>query len=238
MHAIARRALRSVSAFAGVVAVLVTAACSGDDDSGAAADPVAALEQAGQRLAEASSVRFTVEGDGLPDSGTVVVGAEGVAVPPASFEGDVRIRSGALPASVAVVSVDGRLWAELPLTSGYEEINADDLGFGDPGMLIDPDHGVARLLSSGEDVTAGERVRVDGEVYEQVESVLPGDVVGSVLAIADPDAQVRASWALDPDTGRLRQATLTGPFYDDGEQTYTVRLDDYDAPAEISAPTS
>lgn len=221
--------------------VLALTACSDDGDTGGdpPADPQAQLDTAADLLNEATSVKFVVEGDDLPDDGTVVVGGEGVAVPPSSFEGEIRIRAGALPATIKVVSVDGTLWAQLPLTSGFEEVDADDLGFGDPGLLIDPDQGVSQLLTSGTEVTAGEQVRVDGEVYDQVESVLPGELVGQVLTIADPAAEVQAVWALDSETGHLRQATLTGPFYDGGDdQTYTVSLDDYDEPAEISAPES
>lgn len=238
MRDTARRILPALAAAA--LALTALAACSDDGDGGngeeTAADPQAQLDTAADLLNEASSVKFVVEGDELPDDGTVVVGGEGVAVPPSSFEGEIRIRAGALPATIKVVSVDGTLWAQLPLTSGFDEVDAEELGFGDPGLLIDPDHGVSQLLTSGTEVTAADQVRVDGEVYDQVESVLPGELVGEVLTIADPSAEVDAVWAMD-ESGHLRQATLTGPFYDGGdEQTYTVSLDEYDEPAEISAP--
>jgi lipoprotein LprG len=238
MRDTARRILPAALA----VAVLALTACSDDGDGGngeeTADNPQAQLDTAADLLNEATSVKFVVEGDELPDDGTVVVGGEGVAVPPSSFEGEIRIRAGALPATIKVVSVDGTLWAQLPLTSGFDEVDADELGFGDPGLLIDPDHGVSQLLTSGTEVTAADQVRVDGEVYDQVESVLPGELVGEVLTIADPSAEVQAVWAMD-ESGHLRQATLTGPFYDGGdEQTYTVSLDEYDEPAEISAPES
>ncbi len=237
--ALMRVTTRRAAALLVVTGALALAGCSGDDDGGGGDDPQAQLDTAAELLNEASSVRFTVEGEDLPDGGTVVLGAEGVAVPPASFEGDIRIRAGALPATIGVVSVDGQLWAQLPLTNSYSEVDAAELGFGDPGLLIDPDHGVSQLLTSGSEVAAGEQVRIDGDVHNQVESVLPGELVGQILAIADPSAEVHATWALDAETGQLRQATLTGPFYDGGaEQTYAVQLSEYDEPAEISAPDS
>ena len=222
-----------------VTAAVALTGCSGDDGSAAVEqDPQAALEAAGEHIDEADGIRFTVDSDDLPDSGTVVLSADGVAAPPASFSGDLRIRAGAVPATIGVISIDDRLWAQLPFSQGFEEIQADELeGFGDPGKLLDPEHGVSRLLTAGTDVAAGDQVRVDGEVYDQVESTLPGELVGTILAIAEPDAEVHATWALEPETGRLRQATLTGPFYSGGEQTYTVHLDDYDEPVDISAPT-
>lgn len=220
-----------------VAAVVILAGCSGDDGGDGDIDPAAALDRAADLLDDADSVRFTLEGADLPESGTVVIGADGVAAPPASFEGEIRIKAGALPASIAVVSIDGTLWAQLPLTDGFDEVDPASLGFGDPGNLIDPEAGVSRLLRSGTDLSAADQVRVDGEVFDQVESTLPGELVGQVLAIADPGAEVNAVWALDAESGHLRQATLTGPFYEGGDQTYTVALDGYDEPVDIRAPT-
>jgi lipoprotein LprG len=80
-------------------------------------------------------------------------------------------------------------------------------------------------------------VRVDGEVLDQIDAILPAGLVGSVLAIDDPDAEVHARWLLDPESGQLRRAVLTGPFYPSGEQSYTVELLDYDERVEISAPS-
>jgi lipoprotein LprG len=214
------------------------AGCSGGKDRLTADEARARLEAAATHLNEASSVHVTVNSKNLPDSGTVIVRAEGVAVPPASFDGDVRIKAGALPATIAVISIDGTIWAQLPLTDRYERVTAGDLGFGDPGLLIDPEQGVSRLLTSGQEIKADDQVRIDGDVYDQIHAVLPGELVDAVLSLADPKSTVDATWALDPDTGRLRQATLTGPFYEgDGDQTYTVGLDNYDKPARVSAPT-
>lgn len=225
---------------ASAAAVIVLSGCSGDDESAEEQppDPQARLDAAGAILDETSGVRFHVEGEGLPDSGTVVVSAEGMAAPPSSFEGEVRITTGGLAATVDVISLDGRLWAQLPFTADFAPVDADALGFADPGALIDPDRGVSLLLESGSRVTAAEQVRVDGEVLDQIDSVLPGSLVGSVLTIADPGADVHARWSLDPESGELRRAVLTGPFYPSGgEQTYTVELNDYDEPVEISAPS-
>jgi hypothetical protein len=223
---------------AALVAAVLVAACSGDDEPDEPpADPQAQLDAAATILDETSGVRFTVNGEDLPDSGTVVVSAEGVAAPPASFEGEVRITTGGLGATVNVVSLDGQLWAQLPFTSEFTLVDADALGFGDPGTLIDPNQGVSNLLKSGSQVTASDQVRVDGEVLDQIDAILPGSLVGSVLTIADPEADVHARWSVEPESGQLRRAVLTGPFYESEEQTYTVELHDYDERVEIRAPS-
>jgi lipoprotein LprG len=218
--------------------VLALTACSDDGGSDEAQpeDPAARLEAAADLLDGTSGVSFALEGSDLPDSGTVILGGEGVAAPPDALEGEIRLLFSGLPTTIPVVSVGGELYANI-LGSGFAPVDADTLGFSDPAALIDPERGVSQLLRSGSDVTAGDEVRVDSEVYDQVTSTLPGELVDQVLALADPAAEVEATWAIDPDTGQLRQATLTGPFYDTGSnQTYTVTLGDYDEPVEISAP--
>lgn len=226
-------------AAAAVAAVLGVTGCSGGDDTEAAAatDPAAKLDTAAELLDETSGVRFTLEGENVPDTGTVIIGAEGVAAPPASFEGDIRVATAGLAATVEVVSVDGELWAKLPLTEDFAQVDAAALGFSDPGLLLDPDNGVSHLLRSAENAADGEPVRLGTDVYDQVTATLPGELVGRILTIADPAAQVAATFALDPDTGHLRRAVLTGPFVGDGDdQTYTLLLDDYDQVVDISVP--
>lgn len=219
-------------------AALALTSCSGGGDAASDDPPEQRLERAADLLDETSSVRVTVEGEDLPESGAAVIGAEGVAVPPDSFEGDIRVRDGDLSATVEVVSVGGEVWAKLPLTTEFAVVDPESLGFGDPGVLLDPERGVGRLLRSAADVAPGEDVRLDGDVLAQVSAVLPGELVGDVLTIADGDAEVATTFAVDPDSGRLRRAVLTGPFLPGGgDQTYTVLLEDYGRDVEISAPS-
>lgn len=239
MRAIPLRAITFRAVLLTTVSVLVLTACS--DDGGGSEDaqpedPTERLEAAADLLDGTSGVSFGVEGADLPDSGTVILGAEGVAVPPDALEGEIRLIFSGLPTTIPVVSVGGELYADI-LSSGFEQVDPATLGFSDPGALIDPERGVSQLLRSGSDVAADGEVRVDSEVYDQITSTLPGELVDEVLTLADTTAEVEATWAIDPDTGHLRQATLTGPFYDTGgDQTYTVTLSNYDEPVEISAP--
>lgn len=220
------------------VAALVAACSSGDDaDPVAATDPAERLMAAADLLDQTSGVSFALDGENLPDSGTVILGAEGVAAPPASFDGEIRVLTSGLSASMEVISIDGDLWAKLPLTTDFAQVDASALGFSDPGALLDPERGVGQLLRSAENPEDGDRIRVGAEVLDQITATLPGELVGQVLTIADPDAQVDAVFALDPEAGHLRQAVLTGPFVENGDgQTYTVSLADYDQDVDISAP--
>lgn len=222
-----------------MAAALAVAGCSSGDDTDpvAATDPADKLAVAADLIDRTSGVSFALDGENLPDSGTVILRAEGVAAPPASFDGDIRVLTNGLSATIEVVSIDGALWAKLPLTTDFARIDAAALGFSDPGALLDPERGVGQLLRSAQNPEEGERIRVGAAVFEQITATLPGELVGQVLTIADPDAEVDAAFALDPETGHLRQAVLSGPFVENGAgQTYTVHLDEYDQDVDISAP--
>ncbi len=43
-------------------------------------------------------------------------------------------------------------------------------------------------------------------------------------------------YGLVEESWEARTVTLTGPFYPPAESTYTVTLDDYGVPVEITAP--
>ncbi|HEU4489919.1 MAG TPA: LppX_LprAFG lipoprotein [Jiangellales bacterium] len=227
-------------AVAVAVAAAVSAIAPACSDAPAAETPTPA-----ERLAEAKdvldatpSVSVELTGEGLPTTGIVLVSGTGVAAHPSSFEGELRIAQSGLAATVPLVSVDGTVWAQLPFTTTFTEVDPSSFGVGDPGRLIDIEAGVSGLLTADPDPDDLGEVRVEGEVLEEYEAVLPGAVVGSLLTIADRGATVSARFAVDPATSELRRAVLAGPFYTGGgEQTYTLLLDDYGVEADIRAPT-
>lgn len=214
-------------------------ACSGDDEPDASASspaPEDVLAAAQQTLDDTSGVHIELEGTDLPTDGTVVLEASGDAQHPASFEGDVRVRLAGIAATVAVVSIDGTMWAKLPFTTGYAETDPKQLGVGDPGALIRPGTGVSALLTSGTDVTKAGEVRIGNEVLDEYVATLPGDAVDPLLPLSDATATVEGRFAIEASSGELRRAVLTGPFYAGGDQTYSLTLDDYGADVDISAP--
>jgi hypothetical protein len=131
------------------------------------------------------------------------------------------------------------VWAQLPFTSGFSEIDPAQFGFGDPGALLDPDTGISQLLAEAASAELGEERRVAGEVVREVTADLPGDLVEQILTSADPGKPVRARFSIASDSGELRRAELTGPFFTAGDDaTYTLELSDFGADVEITAPTA
>ena len=222
-----------------LLAVPVLAACGGGDDAG---DPEAAAEllaQARETLDGTDSLHFVLTSENAPDTGTELVGGEGDIARPASFEGTLQVLAMGSTLDLAVISVDGTVYAQLPFASGYSVVDPAQFGFGDPGALIDPETGISRLLGSAESAELGEERRVDGEVVREVTAELPGDLVEQILTSEDPTQAVRARFSVAVESGELLRAELTGPFFTaTDEATYTLELSEFGADVEITAPAT
>ena len=219
-----------------LLAVPALTACSGGDDTGSAAD---LLAHAKHTLDETETLHFVLDSEGAPETGTELVGGEGDIARPASFEGTLQVLAMGSTIDLAVVSVDGTVYAQLPFTSGYSVVDPAQFGFGDPGALIDPETGISQLLSEGEDAELGEERRVDGEVVREVTADLPGELVEQILTSEDPSRPVQARFSIAVDSGELLRAELTGPFFSaEDDATYTLELSDFGADVEITAPTT
>jgi hypothetical protein len=220
-----------------LLAVPALSACSGgDSDTESAAD---LLAHAKRTLDGTESLHFVLDSEGAPDTGTVLVGGEGDMARPASFEGTLQVLALGSTLDLAVVSLDGTVYAQLPFTSGYSVVDPAQFGFGDPGALIDPETGISQLLSEAENAELGEERRVDGEVVREVTADLPGDLVEQLLTSEDPSRPVQARFSIAVDSGELLRAALTGPFFSaEDDATYTLELSDFGADVEITAPTT
>ena len=221
---------------AALVAVPVLTGCSGGDDGESAAD---LLAHAKATLDEAESAHFVLDSEGAPETGTVLVGGEGDIARPTSFEGTLKILALGSTLDLAVVSVDGTVYAQLPFTSAFSVVDPAAFGFGDPGALLDPETGISQLLTETGSAKLGEERRVDGEVVREVTAELSGELVDRILTSADPSAPVQARFSITSETHELRRAELTGPFFTAGDDaTYTLELSDFGADVEITAPAT
>jgi lipoprotein LprG len=217
-----------------LVGGLAAAGCSGSDGS---ADPAELLDRSREVLAATESVHFVLTSSGVPDGTTALRGGEGDAARPDRFAGDLEVTVAGVAATVAVVSVDGTLYAQLPFTDGFTETDPATIGIADPGDLLAADSGVDGLLAAAEEPTDAGETRVDGTVVRQVEVTIPASAVAEALTAADGADEFAAVLDVDPATGQLRRAELTGPFLDpDTDSTYVIELSDYDEPVEITPP--
>ena len=217
----------------GVVLLGPFAGCSGGGVDGPTAEVLAAAKTA---LDETAGVTLTLSAEELPDDVDGVLDARGVATHAPAFDGDLTIVVNGLDVDVAVVSVGGTVYAQLPFTSTFAEVNPADYGAPDPAQLMDPDTGLSSWLTEATGVEKGDRVREDDAVLTSYDGTLAGTVVDSSIPSADEAADFPVSFRIDDD-GRLRSVRISGPFYGpEGQVDYTVGVDDYGTERDIEAP--
>ena len=219
--------------------LIALSGCGGDEDSPAAADqtPEEVLAVAKTTLDETSGLQLTLSTTDLPDGVTGILEASGIATSAPAFEGSITVSLSGQAFEVPVVAVDGLVYAELPLTSGYQEVDPGEYGAPDPAGLVSPETGFSSLLPETTDLAEGESIR-GGSNNAEILTEYTGTVAGSVVANIIPGASgdFDATYTITED-GELREAVLTGVFYaDEDSMTYTVGFDDYGTQQDITAP--
>lgn len=212
------------------------AACSGGSTSDAAADE--ALSTARDKLVETSGVELHLTTTDLPSGVSGLTNAEGIATNAPAFEGTISVRMSGSTANVPVVAVDDKVYAELPFTSGWSDVDPTVYGAPDPAGLIDPGDGFPGLLAVTDEATSGKSVR-GGEDNREVLTTYTGTVDGEAMKKVIPSSAgdtFDVEWQITED-GELRKAVLTGVFYaDSDEMTYTITFADYGTTKDITAP--
>ncbi|WP_051217733.1 LppX_LprAFG lipoprotein [Nocardioides insulae] len=236
MATLTTRRRRSLWLAGALVALGALAACSGGSDT-PEADPDEVLADAKATLDDTSGVRIELTSSDLPEDVTGLIAAEGALTRAPAFEGEIVVRAMGFEPRVPVVAVDAAVFAQLPLTQGWQKIDPGEYGAPDPAALIAADGGLSDLLIETTGVEAGESVRGGAdntEVLTTYSGTVPADAIATVFP--STSGEVEATYTITED-GELRTAELTGDFYgSDAAITYTVTLDDYGLEQEISAP--
>lgn len=223
------------AAVTGLLAVLALSGCTSDAQEDETT-PEEVLAAAKTKLDETSGVRIDLSTEELPKGVDGILSAEGVGTHAPAFEGDLEVAVGGFPADVPVVAVDGKVYAKLPFTTKFVEVDPAAYAAPDPAGLMDPDEGLSSLLTSAEGVEEGEQVRDGEDVLSGYTATVPGEVVASIIPSASADSDFDATFTVD-DEGRLREAVLIGPFYPETDAvTYTVGFASYGTTADITAP--
>jgi lipoprotein LprG len=224
---------------AAVAAMLLVSGCTGseDEDKKPQQTPEQALAAAKKTLDETSGVRFALDSDDIDPQTNALLSADGVLTHAPAFDGKIVVQIAGLKPEVPVIAVDGKVYAQLPLTTGWQPIDPADYGAPDPAALMSPDHGLSSMLTATTDVTRGKSVR-GGEGNREVLTTYQGTVPASAASVIVPrvEGDVDATYTLTADD-ELREAVLTGDFYGTGHtETYTVTVDDYGTEKDITAP--
>ena len=216
---------------------LALTSCSKDEPGGSSASPEDVMAQARQKLDATSGVNLTLSTSDLPADVQGIEKATGTATHAPAFDGTITVVLSGQAFDVPVIAVDGKVYAQVPLTPGWQDIDPGDYGAPDPAMLMDTEEGFSSLLPATTGLAAGQSVRGgqnNDEILTEYTGTVRGDVVKNVIPSASGDFD--AAYTVSED-GELREATLTGVFYPDSDSmTYTISFDDYGTEKEISAP--
>ena len=232
---------RRLAGLAAVALLSVTAlsACSGNEGEAAEGKtPEEVLAEAADTLTATSGVQLDLTTDDLPEGVTGIVKASGVATNAPAFDGTITVTIAGSAVEVPVVSVDDKVYAQIPFTPGWNTVDPGDYGAPDPAALIDGETGFPGLLGTTEDVEKGSSVRGGAdntEILTTYSGTVPGADMKEVIPSSAGDS-FDVSWQVTDD-GELRRADLTGVFYPDSdEMTYTVTFADYGTEKDITAP--
>ena len=222
-------------------AALVAGALAGcSDDQGSVTDERSldeVMELAKTTLDETSGVNLSLKTTDLPPGVTGVKEATGVGVHPPAFDGSLTVVLSGTDFNVPVIAVDDKVYAQIPLTPGWSDVDPAEYGAPDPARLMSPDAGFSAMLPATEGLEEGESVRGgedNREVLTEFTGTVPGDAVSNILPGAEGDFD--ATYTITAE-GELREAVLTGVFYPNTESmTYTIGFEDYGTEKKIAAP--
>lgn len=235
---IADRTRRLTAAGALVSLTLALTSCGGNDartpSKGASATDV--LATAKKNFDKATSVHLTLATDSRPTSGDAVLGADGTLTHEPAFEGKVKVLLSGFNAEVPIIAVGGVVYAKLPLTPKYAEINPSEYSAPDPAEFADTDKGISGLLLKMDNVTSDGTERDGKQVLNRYSGTLKGSYVAPIIPSAKADGSYDTVVGVDEDN-RIVMLEVTGEFFSGGgDETYDLSFDDYDKSVKISAP--
>ncbi len=221
-------------------ATLALSGCSGDEAPLDGAEPTEVLAEAQKKLEEAGTLTVELSTDNLPQGVSGIAGASGEITSAPAFDGSLKVSLAGQSVDVPVIAVDGTVWAQLPFSSGWSDVDPAEYGAPDPAGLVVGENGFGSLLSQTEDLEQGETVRGGADNDERL-TTYTGDVAGDLVKRIIPSAADTDDFDIEyqvDSEGQLRVLELTGVFYADSpEMTYTVDFTAYDdAVKEISKP--
>lgn len=222
-------------ALLGVLLALLLVSCGGDESKTEGKSPQEVLTLAKEKFDEAKSVQFRLATNDEPESGNGILTATGVLARPAAFEGEAEALFQGIRVTIPIVAVDGKVYAELPMTSRFTAINPNEFGAPDPADFIDPEAGISTLLTQMTGVKDDGETRDGDRILHNYSGTLTGDKVKAIVPSA-VDGDYDTVVGIDQD-GLVRNVEVTGPFFGKGTSvTYRISLTDYGKSVTITKP--
>jgi lipoprotein LprG len=194
----------------------------------------ALLKDSAAAMHDIKTAQFLITADGAV-AGLNLHKAEGTLTREGSAKGTAEIDQAGQPVEVSFVIVGDKLYLKGP-TGGYQTLPlALAATVYDPSAILDPDRGIAKVLSTATGAKTEASEAVDGKAAYRVAVNVNGGDLSTIVPGASGTVPGKV-WVAAADK-RLLKATFTLP--DSGGAkggTVTVTFTDYDAPVSISAP--
>lgn len=217
-----------------LLVLFALAACSGSET--AKATPSQQLAAAKVKVDAASSLHLALRSSGIPATVNGVLTGDGTGTHAPAFKGTLGARISGFEVKVEVVAIDKLLYVKLPFTTEFVPADPKTYNAPDPAQLFAKGGGISSLLTATINPVKGPQTRVGSDVLNTITGTLPGASVAKLLNIGDATKTFTVSYGITEPGGELRTVTMTGPFYAGATSTYTLTLDKYGAPVEISKP--
>jgi len=223
------------------MAAALTACSSSADKPAQQLTPTQQLAAAKAKADAATSMHLTLRSSGIPDSANGALGADGSGTHAPAFKGTLDARIGGFQAKVEVVAIGKLLYLKLPFTTEFAQVDPKEYNAPNPAQLFAPVGGITSLMTESTNLVEGKATRQGADVLKTITGKLPGPSVVKLLSIGDAAKTFDVTYGITDPGGELRSVTMTGPFYQGATSTpvtstYTLTLDKYGAPVEISKP--
>ena len=158
--------------------VVAVASCSSSPDgstpTASQLSPAQQLAAAKTKVDAAPSVHLALASSNVPQGASGVVSADGWGKHPPAFKGTFKVTLNGIQADAEITSLDGDVYAKLPLVPGTNKIDPKTFGLPDPAVLFSPDKGLTTLLTATTSPVAGEKVRKGSEVLTTITGTRAG----------------------------------------------------------------
>ncbi|MEO5652367.1 MAG: LppX_LprAFG lipoprotein [Marmoricola sp.] len=225
-------------ALALLAGTLLLSGCGGSSAKADEPSPAEVMKVAKKNFDDASSVHIALSTSATPSSGNGVLGADGDLTQAPAFQGEVKVVLGGLTATVPITSLDGKVYAKLPLQTKFAVIKPSEYGAPDPADFADPATGLSSLLTQMKDLKKGSEKRSSDQILTSYSGTVPGAAVKAIIPSADTASTYKTVVGID-EKGFATTVKVTGKFFaGNDDTTYDVKFDQYDKGVTITAPAA
>jgi lipoprotein LprG len=193
----------------------------------------ALLKESAAAMREIKTAQFLITADGAI-AGLSLRRAEGTLTREGSAKGTAQLDQSGSTVELTFVIVGDKIYVKGP-TGGYQSFPLQlAASVYDPSAILDPQRGIAKVLSTATGATTEASEAVDGKDAWRVAATTNGTYLATVIPGVKGSIPGKV-WIAASDK-RLLKAAFTLPGTGGNGGTVTVTFKEFDAPATISAP--